>query len=161
MEIPKPEARKQGRFIGPAAAILGAAFLERQVCFAGVHHSRSWRMHDGIRRRWWINVASAVSLIELAKNLSISPPPSSRQGRLFPPCWGNPVISFCMLRGNLLLRPVELRRSLHFSGAITILTILDRGDLLCGRFCAGSRPRCARRLCTLPSKNSRKATLGS
>jgi hypothetical protein len=38
--------------------------------------------HDGVRRRWWINVASAVSLRELAKNRAISPPPSSRQGHL-------------------------------------------------------------------------------
>src|SRR5215471_10915204 len=41
--------------------------------------------HDGVRRRWWINVASAVSLMRARKNLAISPPPSSRQGRLFPP----------------------------------------------------------------------------
>src|SRR6476620_9926644 len=33
-----------------------------------------------------------------AKNRTISPPPPSRQGRLFPPCRGIPVIS-CVLRG--------------------------------------------------------------
>ena len=44
----------------------------------------------------------------LAKNRTISPPPPSRQGRLFPPCRGNPVISLCVLRGSLLRRPVEL-----------------------------------------------------
>ena len=44
----------------------------------------------------------------LAKHRTISPPPPSRQGRLFPPCRGNPVISLCALRGSLLRRPVEL-----------------------------------------------------
>ena len=44
----------------------------------------------------------------LAKNRTISPPPPSRQGRLFPPCRGNPVISLCVLRGSLLRRPVKL-----------------------------------------------------
>src|ERR1700720_3718610 len=44
-----------------------------------------------------------------AKNRTISPPPPSRQGRLFPPCRGIPVISLCVLRGSLLRRPVELR----------------------------------------------------
>src|ERR1700692_402087 len=43
----------------------------------------------------------------LAKNRTISPPPPSRQGRLFPPCRGNPMISLCALRGSLLRRPVE------------------------------------------------------
>jgi hypothetical protein len=43
-----------------------------------------------------------------AKHRAISPPPPSRQGRLFPPfCW-NAVISLCSLRGSLLRRPVEL-----------------------------------------------------
>src|SRR5262245_47323314 len=45
----------------------------------------------------------------LAKNRTISPPPSSRQGRLFPPCRGILVISLYVLRGSLLRRPVELR----------------------------------------------------
>src|SRR6476659_709506 len=44
-----------------------------------------------------------------AKNRTISPPPPSRQGRLFPPCRGTPVISLCVLRGSLVRRPVELR----------------------------------------------------
>jgi hypothetical protein len=64
--------------------------------------------HDGVRRRWWINVESAVALRTLAKNRTISPPPPSRQGRLFPPCRGNPMISLCVLRGSLVHRPVEL-----------------------------------------------------
>src|SRR6476659_143795 len=64
--------------------------------------------HDGVRRRWWINVESAVALRTLAKNRTISPPPSSRQGRLFPPSRGTPVISLCVLHGSLVCRPVEL-----------------------------------------------------
>jgi hypothetical protein len=44
----------------------------------------------------------------LAKNRTISPPPPSRQGRLFPPCRGTPLISLCVLRGRLVRRPVEL-----------------------------------------------------
>ena len=65
--------------------------------------------HDGVRRRWRTNVASAVVLLDARKNRTISPPPPSRQGRLFPPCRGIPVISLCVLRGSLLRRPVELR----------------------------------------------------
>src|SRR3984885_11841559 len=41
-----------------------------------------------------------------AKNLSNSPSPSSRLGRLFPPFGRNSVIS--SLGSNLLLRPIEL-----------------------------------------------------
>jgi hypothetical protein len=44
----------------------------------------------------------------LAKHRAISPPPLSRQGRLFPLYCGNPVISLCALRGGLLRGPVEL-----------------------------------------------------
>ena len=52
--------------------------------------------HDGIRRRWRINVASAASRIESSKkNRVISPPSSSRQGRPFPRCCGNRVIWLC------------------------------------------------------------------
>ena len=43
----------------------------------------------------------------LSKNRTISPPPPSRQGLLFPPCRGNPVIPH-VLRGSLLRLPVEL-----------------------------------------------------
>ena len=39
---------------------------------------------------------------------TVSPPPPSRQGRFFPLCRGNPVVSLCALRGNLLRRPIEL-----------------------------------------------------
>ena len=44
----------------------------------------------------------------LAKHRAISLPPPSRQGRLFPLCRGNRVISLCALRGSLLRRPLEL-----------------------------------------------------
>src|SRR5215813_11579548 len=65
--------------------------------------------HDGVRRRWWINVASAVSLIESSQKIGRSHH-RHRPGRdvFFPQYCGNPVISLCSLRGNLLLRPVEL-----------------------------------------------------
>src|SRR3974377_819541 len=43
-----------------------------------------------------------------AKNRTISPPPPSRQGRLFPPCRGTLMTSSCVLRGSLVRRPVEL-----------------------------------------------------
>ena len=52
--------------------------------------------HDGVRRRWWINVASAVSLIESSQR-AISPPPSSRQGHLFPPYCRNPLVSLLLV----------------------------------------------------------------
>src|SRR5215475_10049319 len=65
--------------------------------------------HDGVRRRWSINVASAASLNESSqKNGAILPPPPSRQGRLIPLLRGNSVISLCALRDSLFLRPVEL-----------------------------------------------------
>src|SRR4029450_7205650 len=38
----------------------------------------------------------------LAKHRAISPPPPSRQGRLFPPCRGNPVTSLCATREDSL-----------------------------------------------------------
>jgi hypothetical protein len=71
---------------------LGVKALRAHPCRA--HCSLRGRVnppHDGVRRRWWINVASAVSLgRELPKYRTISPPPPSRQGRLFPPRRGNP-----------------------------------------------------------------------
>src|SRR5258705_13376914 len=64
--------------------------------------------HDGVRRRWWINVASAVSLIESSQTIGRSHH-RHRPGRdvFSRPC-GNSVISYCELRGGLLRRPVEL-----------------------------------------------------
>ena len=43
-----------------------------------------------------------------AKHRAISPPPPSRQGRLFPAVLREPMISLCALRESLLCRPVEL-----------------------------------------------------
>src|SRR5437667_1762503 len=55
--------------------------------------------HDGVRRRWWINVASAVSLIESSQKIGrFHHRPPSRQGRLFPLCCGNPVIVMVVTR---------------------------------------------------------------
>src|SRR6516165_10846232 len=51
---------------------------------------------------------SRSSIRTRAQNLSNLPSPSSRLGRLFPPCGRNSVIPLCSLNGNLLLRPVEL-----------------------------------------------------
>src|SRR6516164_9760978 len=51
---------------------------------------------------------SRSSIRTRAQNLSNLPSPSSRLGRLFPPCGRNSVIPLCPLNGNLLLRPVEL-----------------------------------------------------
>src|SRR5450756_443935 len=48
--------------------------------------------HDGVRRRWRSNVAIAVAFQTRAKNLSNSPSPSSRLGRLFLPFGRNSVM---------------------------------------------------------------------
>jgi hypothetical protein len=65
--------------------------------------------HDGVRRRWWINVASAVSLIENSQKIGRSHH-RHRPGRdIFSRCAAGTLRSrYCLLRGNLLLRPVEL-----------------------------------------------------
>src|SRR5262245_26169350 len=50
--------------------------------------------HDGVRRRWWINVESAVALSsarQASNDLTTATVPA---GTSFPPCRGNPVISF-------------------------------------------------------------------
>src|SRR6516164_3147186 len=83
-----------------------------------------------------------------AKNRAISPPPPSRQGRLFPPCRGIPVISLCVLRGSLLRRPVELRfvdphavqdnRKLARDGDLGLAEAVSLGEL--GSPCLQSRP---------------------
>src|SRR5215467_2238857 len=63
--------------------------------------------HDGVRRRWWINVASAVSSIESSQKIGR---PHHRHrpgwGLLFPPR-REPRI-YVRLRGSLLVRPSEL-----------------------------------------------------
>src|SRR5215469_8466488 len=83
-----------------------------------------------------------------AKNRALSPPPPSRQGRLFPPCRGIPVISLCVLRGSLLRRPVELRfvdphavqdnRKLARDGDLGLAEAVSLGEL--GSPCLQSRP---------------------
>ena len=58
--------------------------------------------HDGVRRRWRTNVASAVVLLDARKksdDLTTATVPAVRE---------NPVISLSALRSNLFLRPVEL-----------------------------------------------------
>ena len=64
--------------------------------------------HDGVRRRWWINVASVVSLIESSQKLGRSHH-RHRPGRdvISRRVAGTCDLLMC-LRGCLLLRPVEL-----------------------------------------------------
>ena len=52
--------------------------------------------HDGVRRRRWINVASAVSLVESSQTIGRSHH-RHRPGRdvFFPPRRGNPEVSLC------------------------------------------------------------------
>src|SRR5262245_64823729 len=65
--------------------------------------------HDGVRRRWWINVASGVSLIERSQKIGRSHH-RHRPGRdIFSRRTAGTLWSrYCSLRRNLLLRPVEL-----------------------------------------------------
>src|SRR5437016_5879652 len=63
-------------------------------------------LQDGVRRRWWINVASAVSMIESSQKIGRS---HHRPGRdVFSRRAAGTCDLVCSLGGNLLLRPVEL-----------------------------------------------------
>ena len=63
--------------------------------------------HDGVRRRWWINVASAVSLMRARKNSGDLTTAIVPAGTSFPARAGS-VISLLRVSGGLLRRPVEL-----------------------------------------------------
>jgi hypothetical protein len=65
--------------------------------------------HDGVRRRWWINVASAVSLFESSQTIGRSHP-RHRPGRdVSSRSVAGLKISLCSSSSNLLVvRPVEL-----------------------------------------------------
>src|SRR6476620_7535377 len=65
--------------------------------------------HDGVRRRWRTNVASAVVPLDARKKSDDLTTATVPAGTTFPPCRGIPVISLCVLGGDLLRRPVELR----------------------------------------------------
>src|SRR5215475_2458689 len=74
----------------------------------------------------------------LAKNLAISPPPPSRQGRHFPLCRGSPWFSLCVLRRSLLFGPVEL-------GSVEPHPMQDDGQLACNSYLCFAEPICALR----------------
>src|ERR1700741_3900820 len=64
--------------------------------------------HDGVRRRWLINVTSAVSLFESSQTIGRSHH-RHRPGRdVSSRRVAGPEISLCSLSSNLLVRPVEL-----------------------------------------------------
>src|SRR5207245_660109 len=63
--------------------------------------------HDGVRRRWRINVASAVAFSGVRKesgDLTTATVP----GTSFPALSREHMVSLCSVRESLLLRPVEL-----------------------------------------------------
>ena len=55
----------------------------------------------------------------LAKNRTISPPPPSRQGRLFPPCRGNPVISYACYAAAFFVDQLNSVPSIHMRCRMT------------------------------------------
>src|SRR2546429_5413492 len=64
--------------------------------------------HDGVRRRWWINVASAVSLMRARKKSGDLTTAIVPAGTSFPARAGTLCTPYCELRGRLLRRPAEL-----------------------------------------------------
>src|SRR5262249_16665522 len=79
--------------------------------------------HDGVRRRWWINVASAVTLSGARKKSGDLTTATVPAGTSFPAVsrepWGR-----CSLRGSLLLGPVEL-------GSVDPHPMQNGGELAC------------------------------
>src|SRR5439155_12162281 len=85
---------------------------------------RAYLHHYGVKLRSLTNFASAVasafSLIEGSqKNRAISPPLSSRQGRLFPPFCGNPVISFARYAATSFFDQLNSVPSIHMRCRMT------------------------------------------
>src|SRR5262249_56475912 len=79
--------------------------------------------HDGVRRRWRINVASAVTLSGARKKSGDLTTATVPAGTSFPAVsrepWGR-----CSLRGSLLLGPVEL-------GSVDPHPMQNDGELAC------------------------------
>src|SRR2546428_7182538 len=64
--------------------------------------------HDGVRRRWWINVASAVSLMRARKKSGDLTTAIVPAGTSFPARAGTLSAPYSELRGGLLRRPDAL-----------------------------------------------------
>src|SRR6516162_10750317 len=65
--------------------------------------------HYGVRRRWWINVESAVALSSARQASSDLTTATVPAGTSFPAVLREPCdLLLCALRGSLLSRPVEL-----------------------------------------------------
>jgi hypothetical protein len=65
--------------------------------------------HDGVRRRWWINVESAVALSSARQASNDLTTATVSAGTSFPAVSREPCdLLLCALRGSLLRRPVEL-----------------------------------------------------
>jgi hypothetical protein len=64
--------------------------------------------HDGVRRRWWINVASGVALSGARKKSDDLTTATVPAGTSFPAKSRGSCGLLCLLRGDLLFRPVEL-----------------------------------------------------
>src|SRR5581483_5603419 len=64
--------------------------------------------HDGVRRRWRINVASAVALSDARKKSDDLTTATVPAGTTFPAVSREARDLLCVLRGSLLRRPVDL-----------------------------------------------------